>query len=492
MKGPNGPRTSRRKDPTLAARLPGVALLLVLSASTAVFAYQGWSVITFPYPVDYGEGPLLDQAVRLARFENIYDRDLTSAPYAIANYPPLYVLAQTPWVRTFGPALWYGRLLSWLCVAASALLIALILRALTAEWLASIVGGACLLVMPYAAYWAPLFRIDALALALSLAALYVLVRAGDRNWALFASAVLLTAAVYTRQTYVLAAPLASFVWLAAREGSRRRAFTLAALVAGGAGGALVALNLITDGGFVFHTITANLDAYRPDRLMRYSRELASLVPAFLLAGAAFVVAGRRIHATSWRFVAPYVAGAALAGLAIGKVGSNVNYFLEICAAMSLAAGALLAGLRSRPMLRNGVVLLLLLQVSVLLGGTRYQAHLRWKLEQRPVLDELMHVIHDTDGAVLADEAIGLLPLDGRPVHAQPFELTQLARRGAWDPAPFLDELDRRAFAAVLVYQVPWSPIHRTRWTPEMLDRLERGYDASRVVGHTVVYRPKEN
>jgi len=59
-------------------------------------------------------------------------------------------------------------------------------------------------------------------------------------------------------------------------------------------------------------------------------------------------------------------------------------------------------------------------------------------------------------------------------------------------AALLDEFDRRAFAAVLVYRVPWSPIHRTRWTPEMLERLERGYDRAEVIGHTVVYRPRES
>jgi hypothetical protein len=467
-----------------------VALLLVLAAAAAVFAFQGWSVITFPYPVDYGEGPLLDQAVRLARFENIYDRDLSSAPFAVANYPPLYLLAQAPWVRVFGPALWYGRLLSWLCVVASAILIALILRALDGDWLASTVGGACLLLMPFASYWAPMFRVDTLALALSLAALFVLVRPGGSRWALLTSAALLTAAAYTRQSYVLAAPLAACAWLAAHDGNRRRACALAAMVVGAAGSVLLVVSLATDGGFLFHTLTANVNAYRLDRLFRYLRETAFLMPCFLLVGAAFLVAGRRIHATSWRLVTPYFVGAALASLTIGKVGSNVNYFLELCAASSLAAGAALAGLRSRPAARNAVVLLLLVQVSVLLGGTRYQRHLRWKLEQRPVLDELMDLVHRTDGTVLADEALGLLPLAGRSVHVQPFELTQLAYRGAWDPAPFLAELDRREFAAVLVYKVPWSPIHRTRWTPEMLELLERGYDASGVVGHTVVYRPR--
>jgi hypothetical protein len=41
-------------------------LPLVLSGAVWVFADLGWRVIRFPYPVDYGEGPLLEQAVRLA------------------------------------------------------------------------------------------------------------------------------------------------------------------------------------------------------------------------------------------------------------------------------------------------------------------------------------------------------------------------------------------------------------------------------------------
>jgi len=92
--------------------------------------------------------------------------------------------------------------------------------------------------------------------------------------------------------------------------------------------------------------------------------------------------------------------------------------------------------------------------------------------------------------VLADEALGLLPLAGRPLELQPFELTQLARHGLWDPTPVIERLERREYEVVLVYRVPWSPLHETRWTPEMLERLERGYRPAGNVGHTVVYRPR--
>jgi hypothetical protein len=490
LEGSNGPTITRRASHSLAARLPGVALVLVLAASAGLFAHLGWSVIAFPYPVDYGEGPLLDQAVRLARFENIYDRELGSAPYAVANYPPLYVLAQVPWVRLFGPAFWYGRLLSWLSLVISAWLITLLVRALTREWFASVVAGAALLAMPYAVYWAPLFRVDSLALALSLGGLYVLVRRPVRPVTLALAAGLMTAAVCTRQSYALAAPLAAFVWLTTRGGGRRQALRFVAVLAGSTGIVFLGLHLLSDGGFLFHTVTANVNEFRIDRLGHYLRELTLLLPAFLAVAVVFAVAGHRNRDGAWPLVAAYLGGAALAGMAIGKVGSNVNYWLELCAASSLAAGAALARLRSLPLARAAVTLLLLVQLSVLLGGTRYQAHLRCKLAQRPILDELMDLVRDTEGTVVADEELGLLPLAGRPVHVQPFELTQLARSGAWDPAPFLAELDRGDFAAVLVYRVPWSPIHRTRWTPEMLARLERGYRPAAMIGHTVVYRPK--
>jgi hypothetical protein len=470
--------------------VPLVALLLVLVASASLFVVQSWSVIPFPYPVDYGEGPLLDQSVRLAHGRGIYPAKLTAPPYAVANYPPLYPLLQAPWVRWFGPAFWYGRLLSWLSMVASAFLVAGILRVLTRQWLPSVVGGLTLLAVPYVAYWGALYRIDALALALSLAALYSIVRWPGRATALVAAAVLLTAAIYTRQSYALAAPLAAWSWLVTRPAGPRKAWALAALVSGLSAGTLLALQLATDGGFLFHTVTANLNEFRIERLLRYAGELGRLLPGLLLCGIVYVGIGRRGNRSTWWLVVPYLGGAALAGLTIGKNGSNVNYLLELSVALSLAAGALLAELASRPALRAVAALVLLVQASLLLGGTRYQQHVRWKLDQRAELERLMQIVHRAEGTVLADEALGLLPLDGRAVHAQPFELTQLARHGDWDPTPFLDELERREFSAVLIYRVPWSPIHRTRWTPEMLERLERGYEVRGAVGHTVIYRPK--
>lgn len=106
------PRGHSLKRIAFSRRLALSVLLLVLAISAALATELSWRVILFPYPVDYGEGPLLDQAVRWAELENVYATDLAGPPFTVANYPPLYAIAQAPWVAVFGPAFWYGRLLS--------------------------------------------------------------------------------------------------------------------------------------------------------------------------------------------------------------------------------------------------------------------------------------------------------------------------------------------------------------------------------------------
>ena len=71
-----GPTVQRRLDTiTLAALLPTGLLILALVGGAALFAWDGARVIAFPYPMDYGEGPLLDADARAGRLQNIYRAD---------------------------------------------------------------------------------------------------------------------------------------------------------------------------------------------------------------------------------------------------------------------------------------------------------------------------------------------------------------------------------------------------------------------------------
>jgi hypothetical protein len=468
----------------------GVGLMLALALFS--FVDYGWSVLTFPYPVDYGEGPLLDQAVRLARFENIYRPDISRPPYTIANYPPLYLLLQVPLVWLFGPAYGYGRLISWLAMLAAALFVGLILKTLTQDRRAALIGGLTLLAVPYVAFWAPQARIDALALALSLGALYLLVRFAGRPWALLGGAALLVAAIYTRQSYGLAAPLAAFFWLLSRP-PRSQAVILAAGVAAPGAGLFLLLNLTTGGGFFFNIVTANINQFNWQLLATSLESLWRLMPGLLVISALFLLAGIWFRPGGWPLIGPYLIGASLSALTIGKLGSNVNYFLELSAAASLAMGACLAWQRRRPWRYTGLALVLVWQIFLFLPGLPHHRAIELKLRSRAELDQLMAYVRQADGPVLADEYMGLLPLAGRPIYIQPFEATQLANSGLWDQSPFLEAIERQEFSLVLIFRVGGSGFERARWTPEMLEAIDTHYKKVNEVGEVMtvtVYQPR--
>jgi len=474
---------------TLAAMIPTGLLLLALVGGAGVFAADGARVIAFPYPMDYGEGPLLAQTRALGHRENIYRADLTSPPYTISNYPPLYPLVLSPVARLVGPAFWYGRLLSWLSIAAAATLIALIVHALTGDRLAAVIGGLTLLAFPPASYWAGLYRVDAFALALSLSGLYLCVRRPDARWTVPLAALLLTAAIFTRQSYGLAAPLAAAAWLLA-GGRGRRALALLALVAALGGALFGGLEWLTRGGFSFNIVTANLNAYQAGSLERYLADVWALMPIALTAAGLFLLVAGALRVPSWRLVGPYLIGAALSGLTIGKVGSNVNYLLELGAAVALALGALLAWLGPRRAVTTAVSLLLALDVALMVLASPYRAVTHARLGQLADARRLEGLVGEAGGIVLADEDMGLLARAGLPIFFQPFEMTQLARAGRWDQRPLLGDIERQAFAAILIYAIPEVPLHRDRWTDEMLQAIERRYVVSERVGQTLVFRPR--
>jgi hypothetical protein len=505
--------------PRLALAAAVAFLIYSLLPPLKMFIEQDWKAIFFPYTLDYGEGPLLDQTLRLAHFQNIYHNNLSQAPYTISNYPPLFPLIQAPFVWIFGPAFWYGRLLSILSVLASALFIGLTLQAMTRSNLAGVTGGLLFLVSPYIFHWSPLNRIDSLALALSWAGLYVIVRGSSRlalaqaaptsqqnlfqsflyeiksqPW-LAGGAALLVGAIFTRQTYALAAPMAAFVWLVHLT-PRRRAFHLAVLLGGASLVLLILLTLVTLGGFYTNIITANVNAYIWKTVQDYIDPIWKNMRFLVVGAAAFLVAGaiKPWRVSSWWLVAPYLVGAVLSGLTIGKDGSNVNYLFEFSAALSLVAGALIAWLEKNNRLwRTALVLLIAFQVTTIYNWSKheyYPRHISRMLFQSTELERLATLVKNTPGVVLADEHMGLLPVSGKSIYYQPFEFKMMADAGLWDQNPFVNQIKNKEFSLILLFNpASWDSQH-ARWTDEELNAIYANYTMDRSLADTIVYIPK--
>jgi Dolichyl-phosphate-mannose-protein mannosyltransferase len=459
--------------------------LLSLGVGAVVFLWCGWRAVGFPYPLDYGEGPLLDQALRIARGEGIYLRPGASPPWTVSNYPPVFVLLESPLTVLFGPAYWYGRLISWLATVASAVLAGSLVKTLTADRLASTITALILPVVPFIASWSMLARIDTLALAFSLAGLLCVVRWPHRIPAVLATALLLTAAIYTRQSYGLAAPLTALVWLLG--GHRRHALLLVGAMAILGSTLAILLNSFTGGGFFFNIITANVNDLQWQLVSLFLGQTFVAMPVLIVVGALSVCLSGRFDAGAWRVVVPYSMAATLVALTIGKVGSNVNYLIELGAALSIAVGLLIAWLRPRPAMRQILLLVLAVQVALMLPPSGPRAAALQKMEDRDTTEALERVLAEEKGPVLADDAMGLLPLNGRSIELQPFEMTQLVRAGVWDQSPLLEAIDEQRYAAIFISR---SPSLGDRWTPEMLEHVESTYEPRVKLKRTAIYEPR--
>jgi hypothetical protein len=389
------------------------------------------------------------------------------------------------------PGFLYGRAISLASTVAAAGLIAATLNAFTRDKTASAAGGMTFLAVPFVLHWSSLDRVDMLGLALSWGGLYAVVRRPDRRNNVLLAVLFFVAAIYTRQTYALAAPLAAFAWLLA-GGHGRRALALATLTGGFSLLLLGALSALT-GGYFFHTVSANVNEFRWEQVSSNLSTTQGLMPLLLVEGVAFVVLGLRSRPPSWWLVGAYLAGSAVAALLIGKVGSDVNYLLELSAALSLAAGALIAHYGRRPGTRCALLLALALQVAIMIQASQYdyaglQADV---IAQRTGLARLEGVVEGSKGPVLADEYAGLLPLDGRRIYLQPFEMTQLQRDGRWDQGPLLRSIRRRKFPVILIWKPRYAAgIARERWTRGMLEAIEENYEPAHLNAGIVFYRPK--
>ncbi len=478
--------------PNILLALAAAVLLIQFGAALNNYLFLSKQALAFPYPLDYGEGPLLDQVLRIGSGENIYHNDFSKPPYNISNYPPLFLLIQVPFTKIFGPAFWYGRAISLLCALLAALFIGLTLRTLTGDWLGPLVGGFLLLVFPYIQQWSLFNRIDTLALALSWAAVLVTIRWNEKRWGIPVAAALFIASIYTRQTYALAAPAGGFIWLLVMR-RFRKAFQLALIVGGVSLGLFLLINILTRGGFFLNIVTANVNPFYWETV-RWNWEGFYKHCYFLMVVAVIYIAGERFfnHTRTWPLVLPYLIGGTLTALTIGKDGSNVNYLYEFAAALCLATGAAISWIQRYPRIRAAVLALLFFQVGIMLSWTQKDFNIQFtgKTSQEAAIAKLYQIVRDTDGIVLTDEYMGLVPLAGKRIYYQPFEFKMLAEGGLWDQEPFLKDILDHKFGAILWFDPPtWDSI-KARWTTSQQSMINSAYRQEDIIATTRILKPR--
>ena len=188
-------------------------------------------------------------------------------------------------------------------------------------------------------------------------------------------------------------------------------------------------------------------------------------------------------------------------LTMGKIGSYVNYLLQVCAALSLVCGlAPLAVQVISARLRPAAALHLVAAGCLLWGGLQLREARRrpdtlyWP-QATPGERESARLAHayvaQLQGDVLSED-MSFTVTTGKRLYLQPFEFSQQAEQGEWDQRPLLDDVRRGHFVAVVLrFDLAGDPSwHSERFTRQLIDALRESYVPDSVYGDYYIYRPR--
>jgi hypothetical protein len=273
------------------------------------------------------------------------------------------------------------------------------------------------------------------------------------------------------------------------------ALTWAALVGAVAG----ALQAASHGWFLTHTVTANISP------MNLRTAAAGFGLFFNLHPALIAVALVGLAGALWRRESLLFAGYALLAAAVyvsvGKAGANVNYALELAAALSVAGGVGLAlvgrlrGSAGAPAVEIGVLLLLAMQ----LGATGTSSTISRSADARADRERIVSILRYVPDPVLSED-VSLLLAAGRRVDLVPFPFTQMVTAGRLDQAPLVRRVAGGEFSLVVLEFDPAAPgahpdehgnwdARFGRWTGDTIRALVARYRLVDAVGPYTVWAP---
>jgi hypothetical protein len=487
------------------------AVVVLLLRDAVHFIASGVGAVRYPFELDYGEGPVLNQIVQLAAGHSIY-RPLRPDAYAFGNYPPVFYALVATIDLLVGNPLAMGRALSVAAALLTAVVIGLLVwRAAPSEVgpvpraLSAAVGGLAFLRISYVATWAPLLRVDMVACLLAFAGVWAFTRAAVRGASLGWYTVPFLLAFFTKQSAVAAAAACLVVGLVRAP---RRTLRFAAPLAAMGIATFATLVAVTHGEFYFHVVTVNHNLYSwtqtaaflRDALVRYPIELAiALVFAISLLADTRRHRGTTDGAWERPVLGVYLLTSVLVSLTVGKLGADVNYLIELMAVVCAAVGVAIAdGFAPSPQASrlgtsaSAIVLpaLLLWQVT----GLAHRPAIEWveipDANERQETSQLLEMLRHTPGPVLSED-MTLLVLAGKPVEFQPFDMTQLAYMGLWDQRDFVQRIANDEFSLIILRFDVAAPslLASTRFSSQMLAAIRAHYESVGMRAGYFVYGP---
>lgn len=356
----------------------GAGFLALFLGSIAV------SRIIYPFDIGHQEAFSWMPATHLLEGKNPYSFAFTP-PYSMVPYGIVYYALLAVGVGLFGFQLWWGRLLSVLAFAVCVCAVVKITKKLTGSTNAAWAAGLISLALFPAQAWIATMRSDFVALAFAFTALcLVLTRKEEEPTSagrLPAVILLCAAAFFTKHTFLLPVGI---IFLRMGQCGRWRD---AALLVGGfvifAAGGMLFLNYTSGGGYVWqHFMHAQALPFSSEKLVEgaglMARMPTSLVFAAAMAAYAYLSHGilkrtgraglMNLLKSPQTLILFYLfLSLAAATASSGRVGANINYYLESAFLMAIAGGLIYADFRGKAPSTLAAAL-----VVLMIGGGAFQ------------------------------------------------------------------------------------------------------------------------
>ena len=327
----------------ISLRFPQTGVVLVALIFIAMFFITALPRFLYPYDLDFIEDSMLMESLRIAQGQPVYVPP--NADFNPHVYMPLFLwlggmlfkigYTSLPLLRSIslGATLATTILIYWIAKNESGL-----------HWIAITCAGLFLAGYRINGFWYEVARVDALFVAFTLGGLALAIYAGDSNWKIILSAIMLSLAAFTKQTgFVVAIGLATYMFI--RIG--RRAWFFAIIFSSLTVIPLLVLNWNTNGWFFYHVFRiGSADPIEMSRLVNFiTKEVFGVMAGLSLSATIVGILGARQAGLNILRVQPWLIGIGLAiaisGIGRIRVGGNLNNRIPAYALLCLAPALLM-------------------------------------------------------------------------------------------------------------------------------------------------------
>lgn len=433
------------------------------------------------------EGPCLWAASRIFHGQNPYPLEsLSSSPFAVIIYPPLYFLLNAP-LLYFSEGYRLSRLFSILTAIGSALFYYLFLRRLKLSKLSATTGSALFMSFMAVWLWSAKARVDELSLCLTIISLYFF--AGWKQTRdLILSAVALSLATMTKQPSALFAP--SFCLFLLLQKNWRACALMAGTFTLSLAAQIGISQLATAGGFIAHMRFASHMPFQWQYLLDRLALMLGDLPKFIMAlFAPLIMLQDKEKSTNLNLVLALLLLLTSLPVTLYTAGteySNVNHFLITLVPLPLLiALALDCSIKSARAMRIGKLYKTAIACTniisaLILSFLAYSQFNPTKLSDKPHIDKPMSL--ETFRALVTGKSI--LAEDGGygvlfAAESEPVDITtfiQVLGRDGIQAEQMTEKLKRCQYAAVVMNHRELDGTRNAmQWSAKLKSALQENY-----------------